>query len=85
MKCDPIIDISQGQIRARIDSADLAHINDRLQSHNRRTPGAIVAAGFLIAAALLAAYDVGPFVRELSIPSLLSFGASALLIWRIWR
>ena len=76
---------SQGQIRARIDSDDLEHINQRLHSHNRRTPGAIVAAGFLIAAALLAAYDVGPFVRGLSIPSLMSFGASALLIWRIWR
>ncbi|MEM1082325.1 MAG: ubiquinone biosynthesis regulatory protein kinase UbiB, partial [Pseudomonadota bacterium] len=76
---------SQGQFRAKIDSEDLARIDLQLRGHNRRTPSAIVAAGLLVAGSLLAGYGVGPFVQNLSIPALITFGVSALLIWRVWR
>ncbi len=76
---------SRGQFKARIDSTDLAAINQRLSRHNRRVPGAIVAAGLLVSSAMLAAFEVGPFLSGTSVPAMIGFAASALLALRIWR
>jgi ubiquinone biosynthesis protein len=76
---------SSGKINARIASEDLAAIDHQLQRHNRRTPGAIFAAGLLIASSVLAAFDVGPFLREHSVPGMIGFAVSAIVALRTFR
>jgi len=68
---------ARGQISARIASEDLAGIEKRFEQHNRRVPGAILTAGLLIAASILAAYDVGPWLQTHSLPAMLGFLAAA--------
>lgn len=70
---------ARGQINARIDSDDLTRIDQRLERHNRRVPGAILTAGLLIASAILAAYEVGPWLDSHSIPAMAGF-ATALVV-----
>ncbi|MFU8832514.1 MAG: hypothetical protein ACNA7J_10200, partial [Wenzhouxiangella sp.] len=69
---------ARGRIKATIDSDDLAAIDRRLHTHNRRVPGAILTAGLLIASAILAAYDVGPWFQTHSLPAALGFAAAIL-------
>lgn len=76
---------ARGRIEARIASDDLARIEQRIQSHNRRVPGAILSAGLLVASAVLAAYEVGPWLGEHSIPALAGFGAAVLVALRALR
>src|SRR6056297_2976475 len=76
---------SSGKINARIASEDLEAIEQQLRRHNRRTPGAIFAAGLLIASSVLAAFDVGPFLREHSIPAMAGFAVSIVIALRTFR
>lgn len=71
-----------GQFKTRIDSTDLARIDAQFQHHNRRLPGAILAAGLLVSGAVLAGYEVGPMIQGYSIPAGLSLLAGILLGWR---
>ncbi len=71
-----------GGMRARIDSEDLEQLARQLGRHNRRLPGAVLAAGLLITGALLAGYGVGPIWQDLSLPGL---GALALGLISAWR
>jgi len=73
---------ARGRINAHIDSEDLERIDRRLAQQNRRVPGAILAAGLLIASAILAAYDVGPWLRTHSLPAMLGFGAALVVALR---
>jgi len=76
---------SSGRINARIASEDLEAIDHQLQRHNRRTPGAIFAAGLLIASSVLAAFDVGPFLQEHSVPAIIGFAVSIVVALRTFR
>jgi len=76
---------SSGRINARIASEDLEAIDHQLQRHNRRTPGAIFAAGLLIASSVLAAFDVGPFLQEHSVPGMIGFAVSIIIAMRTFR
>jgi len=77
---------SSGRINARIASEDLEAIDHQLQRHNRRTPGAIFAAGLLIASSVLAAYDVGPWLQTHSIPAMVGFTVSIVIALRaFWK
>jgi len=76
---------ARGQINARIASDDLAAIDKRLAYHNRRVPGAIITAGLLIAAAILAAYDVGPWLETHSLPAMFGLLAAAGVAWHSFR
>ncbi|HKL50277.1 MAG TPA: ubiquinone biosynthesis regulatory protein kinase UbiB [Wenzhouxiangellaceae bacterium] len=76
---------SSGKINARIASEDLEAIEQQLRRHNRRTPGAIFAAGLLIASSVLAAFDVGPFLREHSVPGMIGFAVAIVVALRTFR
>jgi len=76
---------SSGKINARIASEDLEAIDHQLQRHNRRTPGAILSAGLLIASSVLAAFDVGPFLEEHSVPAIIGFSISIIIALRTFR
>jgi ubiquinone biosynthesis protein len=76
---------AHGRIRAELDSRDLEAIAQRVTTHNRRTPGAVLTAGLLVASALLAANDVGPFFQGNSVPAMIGFAFSALIAWRAMR
>ncbi len=71
-----------GQLRTRVDSSDLERLASELGNHNRRLPGAILAAGFLIAAAVMAGYDVAPIVRDFSLPAAISAALGLIVGWR---
>ncbi|MEN1728308.1 MAG: hypothetical protein AAGJ52_07690, partial [Pseudomonadota bacterium] len=73
---------SQGSIRTRIDSGDLEDLSRQLSQHNRRLPGAILAAGLIVAGAVLAGYQVGPMWQELSIPGGVSALIGLIVGWR---
>ncbi|MFN2333511.1 MAG: AarF/UbiB family protein [Wenzhouxiangellaceae bacterium] len=73
---------ARGQIKARIDSSDLNQINQQMQRHNRRVPGAILSAGLLISGSMLAAFDVGPWLQTHSLPAIGAFIAAAVIGWR---
>jgi hypothetical protein len=45
----------------------------------------IFAAGLLIASSVLAAFDVGPFLREHSVPGMIGFAVSAIVALRTFR
>ena len=72
---------SAGKLRTRIDSADLEALGQAVGRHNRRLPGAILAAGFIIAAAVLAGYQVPPISHGYSIPALVSLATGLLVTW----
>ena len=76
---------SSGRINARIASEDLEAIERQFERHNRRTPGAIFAAGLLIASSVLAAYDVGPWFQTHSLPAMIGFAASIAIALRTFR
>ncbi len=74
-----------GHIRTRIDSGDLAELAAQLGQHNQRLPGAILAAGLIIAGAVLAGYQVGPLWQEVSIIGASSAVLGLLIGWRALR
>jgi len=74
-----------GQIRTRIDSADLAELADQVGRHNKRLPSAIIAAGLLVAGAVLAGYQVGPTVDGLSMAAAGSVLLGLVIGWRAVR
>jgi len=76
---------STGSIRTRIDSKDLESLSDQIGQHNRRLPGAILAAGLIVAGAVLAGYQVGPQWGELSIPAGIAALTGLLVGWRALR
>jgi ubiquinone biosynthesis protein len=71
-----------GQFKTRIDSSDLERIDRQFEHHNRRLPGAILAAGLLITGALLASYQVGPIIQGHSAPAALALLLGAVLGWK---
>jgi ubiquinone biosynthesis protein len=74
-----------GQLHTRIDSVDLERLSAEFSRHNRRLPGAILAAGLLVTSALLAGYDVGPAVQGYSVPAALTLLGGLIMAWRIAR
>jgi ubiquinone biosynthesis protein len=74
-----------GQIRTRIDSGDLAELADQLGHHNQRLPSAIIAAGLLVAGAVLAGYQVGPTIDGLSLAAAGSVLLGLVVGWRAVR
>ncbi|MDX1625626.1 MAG: ubiquinone biosynthesis regulatory protein kinase UbiB [Wenzhouxiangellaceae bacterium] len=76
---------SEGRIRARIESEDLEHLAGQLQRHNRRVPWSVFTAGLLIASSILAAFDVGPFLADNSVPAIAGFAIAAVTAWRALR
>ena len=63
---------SSGQLRARIDSSELSDLAKELGRHNHRQPGAIVAAGLVVAAAIL-------WTQGLPVAAAISAGLGLLL------
>ena len=76
---------STGKLRARIDSEELERLGVQVGQHNRRLPGAILAAGFIIAAAVLAGYQVPPLALDYSLPALGSLTVGLFIAWRSLR
>ena len=76
---------SAGKLRTRIDSDDLEQLGRQLGQHNRRLPGSILAAGFIIAAAVLAGYQVPPITLDYSVPAMTSLALGLLVAWRSLR
>ncbi len=74
-----------GNFQTRIHSDDLDKLAQQFGNHNRRLPGAILAAGFLITGALLASYQVAPLIQDLSLLGMISVGAGLVLGWRSFR
>ncbi|WP_376689818.1 2-polyprenylphenol 6-hydroxylase [Wenzhouxiangella sp. EGI_FJ10409] len=75
----------KGRLRTRIDSEDLEKLAGELGRHNRRLPGAILAAGLLVAGAVLAGYQVAPLWGGHSIPAAVAALGGLVLGWRAWR
>jgi len=67
-----------GQLQARIDSDDLTRLAAGISQPSRRVPLAVLAAGLLIAAAILGAYSVGPGLFGHSAPALVSGAAGVI-------
>ncbi|MEE4638405.1 MAG: ubiquinone biosynthesis regulatory protein kinase UbiB [Wenzhouxiangella sp.] len=76
---------SAGKLRTRIDSGDLEQLSQAVGRHNRRLPGAILAAGFIIASAVLAGYAVPPLLADYSLPALASLVLGLGIAWRSQR
>ncbi|MFW5815549.1 MAG: ubiquinone biosynthesis regulatory protein kinase UbiB [Wenzhouxiangella sp.] len=76
---------SAGKLRTRIDSNDLEQIGQAVGRHNRRLPGSILAAGFIIAGAVLAGYEVPPLFAEYSLPALTSLAVGLGVAWHALR
>ncbi|PKL95174.1 MAG: ubiquinone biosynthesis regulatory protein kinase UbiB [Gammaproteobacteria bacterium HGW-Gammaproteobacteria-8] len=76
---------ARGRINATIASSDLARIEQRIETHNRRVPGAILSAGLLVASAVLAAYQVGPWLAGHSVPAIIGFTAALVIAMRSVR
>ncbi len=74
-----------GKLRARIDSDELERLGVQVGRHNRRLPGAILSAGFIIAAAVLAGYQVPPLATDYSLPALGSLAIGLFVAWRSLR
>lgn len=74
-----------GKLGTRIDSEQLERLGTQLGQHNRRLPGAILAAGFIIAAAVLAGYQVPPLALDYSLPAAGSLALGLLIAWRSLR
>lgn len=76
---------SSGQLRARIDSDDLTRLADQVSRHNRRLPGAVVAAGLVIASAVLWSEDMAPLMAGVSLPAGVSLLLGVAVAWRSLR
>ncbi len=76
---------ARGRINATIASTDLARIEQRIETHNRRVPGAILSAGLLVASAILAGYEVGPWLAGHSLPAVVGFSAALVIAMRSVR
>ncbi len=76
---------STGKLRTRIDSEDLEKLGDQVGRHNRRLPGAILGAGFLITGAVLAGYEISPLLSGYSAPGLLSLVIGLIVGWKSLR
>ncbi|GAB4177140.1 MAG: ubiquinone biosynthesis regulatory protein kinase UbiB [Wenzhouxiangellaceae bacterium] len=76
---------ASGQFESRIRSEDLRRIEARLEHHNRRLPAAVLSAGLLVCAAIMAAFEVGPLWQMHSIPALTGVVLGLLIGWRAWR
>ncbi len=76
---------STGKLRTRIDSSDLEQLGQAVGRHNRRLPGAILAAGFIIAGAVLAGYAVPPIALDYSLPAITSLLVGLAVAWRALR
>lgn len=74
-----------GQIRTRIHSDDLQQLSTQLTRHNRRLPGAILAAGLLVTGAVLAGYQVGPEWQGHSVPGAVTVLVGVVLGWRAFK
>jgi ubiquinone biosynthesis protein len=76
---------ARGRINATIASTDLVRIEQRIETHNRRVPGAILSAGLLVASAILAGYEVGPWLAGHSLPAVVGFSAALVIAMRSVR
>jgi ubiquinone biosynthesis protein len=76
---------SAGKLRTRIDSQDLEQLGLGVSRHNRRLPGSILAAGFIIAGAVLAGYQVPPSWQAYSLPALASLAIGLSVAWKSLR
>ena len=76
---------SAGKLRTQIDSQDLEQLGAAVGRHNRRIPGAILSAGFIIASAVLAGYQVPPDLMGYSVPALTGFVLGLAIAWRSLR
>ncbi|HMA98461.1 MAG TPA: ubiquinone biosynthesis regulatory protein kinase UbiB [Wenzhouxiangella sp.] len=76
---------SAGKLRTRIDSQDLEQLGRAVSRHNRRLPGSILAAGFIIAGAVLAGYQVPPSWQDYSVPALGSLVIGLVIAWKSLR
>ncbi len=76
---------SAGKLRTRIDSSDLEQIGQAVGRHNRRLPASILAAGFIVASAVLAGYEVPPLIAAYSAPALASLALGLGIAWRALR
>ena len=74
-----------GRLRTRIDSADLEKLAGELGRHNRRLPGAVLAAGLVVSGAVLAGYQVAPLWSGHSLPAVMAGLGGLTLGWRAWR
>jgi ubiquinone biosynthesis protein len=74
-----------GQIQTRIHSGDLEKLSTELSHHNRRLPGAIIAAGLLVTGAVLAGYQVGPEWQGHSVPGGVAVLVGVVLGWRAFK
>jgi hypothetical protein len=70
---------ARGRINAHLDSDELAGIERHLRSQNRRIPSAVLSAGLLIASSVLAAFDVGPWFQDNSVPAMVGFGIAVVV------
>jgi ubiquinone biosynthesis protein len=70
---------ARGRINAHLDSDELAGIEQHLRSQNRRIPSAVLSAGLLIASSVLAAFDVGPWFQDNSVPAMVGFGIAVVV------
>ncbi|MGK7296539.1 MAG: ubiquinone biosynthesis regulatory protein kinase UbiB [Candidatus Wenzhouxiangella sp. M2_3B_020] len=76
---------SRGRINARISSTDLEDIGRHLERHNRRLPASIFSAGLLIASSVLAAFDVGPWLQDHSLPAMTGFVVALAVAWQAFK
>ena len=76
---------SRGRINARISSNDLEDIGRHLERHNRRLPASIFSAGLLIASSVLAAFDVGPWLQDHSLPAMTGFVVALAVAWQAFK
>jgi ubiquinone biosynthesis protein len=76
---------SAGKLRTQIDSQDLEKLGAAVGRHNKRLPGAILSAGFIIASAVLAGYQVPPNLIGYSLPALAGFTLGLGIAWRSLR
>ncbi len=74
-----------GQVHTRIDSADLEALARAAGQQNRRLPGAVVAAGLIIAGTIAGVHALPPLVGEVSIAALIAIGAGLITGWRALR
>ena len=76
---------ARGRVNATIASDDLDRIGHHIARHNRRVPGAILTAGLLVASSVLAAFDVGPWFQQNSVPAMIGLGLAVIVGWQALR
>lgn len=75
----------RGELSARISSTDLVRMGEEFGRQNRRLPGMILAAGILISASVLAAFQVPPVYWDIPIPAAAGGLLALLVAVRSWR